>query len=453
MQLRWYWAHYAASAPYRVLVEASIRAAGWLRDGRSGDRRALNDRWHRRCTPAGAFGGAARQWRTGHHVAFPGPPDSGRGLRLMWPFRKSAETRSSSGGFTNLYLESQLVRAEGTRRGDPSGLAALEAAAGFFRRAFQSAEIEGDPSGTLTPAILGHIAGQLIRRGQSLLEIRPDRLAAAGFWYWTGSSDPSTWSALITHDGPTDQTTRTVMFEDLIFCRYSYDPRTPWIGVGPLQYARRTGELAARLEASLADEAGAATGMILPFPERSLPEGGDDPEFNPLTTLTKQLAGLRGGLALAETVAGGHGDRSGAPQTDWVQRRLGPVFGDAQVELRKSVNASIYEACGVPMSIVDPASAASNREGFRQFLFGSVLPLARIIEGELTAKLGGEIKLSFKRLMASDVRGRARSKRLSMRARRWRPRSASFCSTKPLNGAAADCGEIGGHSGRLRLRA
>ena len=100
MQLRWYWAHYAASAPYRVLVEASIRAAGWLRDGRSGDRRALNDRWHRRCTPAGAFGGAARQWRTGHHVALPHPPDSGRGLRLMWPFRKSAETRSSSGGFT-----------------------------------------------------------------------------------------------------------------------------------------------------------------------------------------------------------------------------------------------------------------------------------------------------------------------------------------------------------------
>ena len=100
MQLRWYWAHYAASAPYRVLVEASIRAAGWLRDGRSGDRRALNDRWHRRCTPAGAFGGAARQWRTGHHVALPHPPDSGRGLRLMWPFRKSAETRSSSGGYT-----------------------------------------------------------------------------------------------------------------------------------------------------------------------------------------------------------------------------------------------------------------------------------------------------------------------------------------------------------------
>ena len=59
-----------------------------------------SSRWHRRCTPAGAFGGAARQWRTGHHVALPHPPDSGRGLRLMWPFRKSAETRSSSGGFT-----------------------------------------------------------------------------------------------------------------------------------------------------------------------------------------------------------------------------------------------------------------------------------------------------------------------------------------------------------------
>ena len=94
---------YCNSTRAAAILKVGLRpvsAAGWLRDGRSGDRRALNDRWHRRCTPAGAFGGAARQWRTGHHVALPHPPDSGRGLRLMWPFRKSAETRSSSGGFT-----------------------------------------------------------------------------------------------------------------------------------------------------------------------------------------------------------------------------------------------------------------------------------------------------------------------------------------------------------------
>ena len=68
-----------------------------------------------------------------------------------------------------------------------------------------------------------------------------------------------------------------------------------------------------------------------------------------------------------------------------------------------------YAACGVPMSLIDPASAASNREGFRQFLFGSVLPLARLVETELSEKLGGTITLSFKRLMASDTQGRARS--------------------------------------------
>ena len=327
---------------------------------------------------------------------------------MWWPFSKSPETRAASGGFTNLYLESQLVRAEGTQRGDPSGLAALEAAAGFFRRAFQSAEIEGDASGTVTPAILGHVAGQLIRRGQSLLEIRRDRLAPCGFWYFTGGNDPTTWSALVTHEGPSDQESRNVMFEDLIFCRYSYDPRTPWIGIGPLQHAIRTGELASRLEASLGDEANAAVAMIVPFPEKSLPEG-DDPEFDPLATLTTQLANLRGGLALAETTSGGHGDRSGAPATDWIQRRLGPQFTDAGVELRKSVNASIFAACGIPASLVDPGAASSNREGWREFVFGAVLPLARIIEGELSEKLDSKITFSFKRLMASDVQGRARS--------------------------------------------
>ena len=326
----------------------------------------------------------------------------------MWPFRKSAETRASSGGYSNLYLESQLIRAEGTQRGDPSGLAALEAAARFYRSAFASAEVEGDTTGTVTPAILGHVAGELIRRGQSLVEIGRDRLTPCGYWYWTGQADPMTWSALITVDGPTDQTSRNVMFEDLLFFRYSFDARVPWIGISPLQHAIRTAELAARLEASLADEAGAAVAMIVPFPEKSLPEG-PDPEFDPLTTLTTQLANLRGGLALAETTSGGHGDRSGAPATDWIQRRLGPQFTDAQIELRKAAAASIYEACGVPAALVDPASAASNREAFRQFVFASVLPLARLIEGELSEKLDSKITFSFKRLMASDVQGRARS--------------------------------------------
>ena len=331
---------------------------------------------------------------------------------MRWPWQKRQS--AGGGGFTNLYLQSQLLRAEGVQKSSTTGLAAVEASARFYRSAFQSAEIEGDGMGVLTPILLGHIAQELIRRGQSLLEIRHGmngvRLLPSSYWYAVGSADPETWAFQVTADGPTDTETRVVLHEDVVFCRYAFDPRSPWIGVGPMQAAIRSGTLAANLESALGDEASAAVAMIVPFPERSLPEGdGDEPEFDPLGTLTDQLAKLRGALALVESTSGGHGDRGQAPQTDWKQMRLGPQFTEPQVKLREAVTRSIYSACGIPAALVDPTAAAASREAFREFVFNSVLPLARGVETELSEKLGSEIKLSFRKLMASDVQGRARA--------------------------------------------
>ena len=188
---------------------------------------------------------------------------------MRWPWQARPETRQGgAGGFTNLYLESQLVRADGTQRADVSGLSALEASARFYRSAFMSAEVEGDAAGVLTPPLLGHVAQELIRRGQSLLEIVTAWAACgccrAAYWYAVGGADPMTWAFQVTSDGPTDTETRVVLHEDVIFCRYAFDPRTPWIGQGPLQTAVRTGTLAGRLEAALGDEAGAAVAMVMP---------------------------------------------------------------------------------------------------------------------------------------------------------------------------------------------
>ena len=43
------------------------------------------------------------------------------------------------------------------------------------------------------------------------------------------------------------------------------------------------------------------------------------------------------------------------------------------------------------------------------FAWKSLQPVARIIEGELSAKLESPISLSFRSLMASDLAGRARA--------------------------------------------
>ena len=331
----------------------------------------------------------------------------------MWPFGRKAEVRQrSEGGYTDLLLTAQTLQAEGTARTDFSGLSSLEGAARFYRSAFQTAEVSGDPTGMLTPSILGHAAQQLIRRGQALFEIaRVDgrfKLVSVGQWWPYGRGPEENWYFQTHTYGPSGTQNLSLLWDDCVFLRYSYSPLTPWVGIGPLQSAIRTGVLAAKLESALGDEAGAAVAMVMPWPERSLPEGQDEPEFDPVQILTDQLAKLKGALALVPTTAGGHGDRSSAPQTDWRQQRLGPVYTAEQVELRAAVNTAIFSACGIPAALVDPTAASANREAWRQFAFGSVMPLARLVEEEFSAKLDKPVKLGFDRLMASDVQARGR---------------------------------------------
>ena len=190
----------------------------------------------------------------------------------MWPFNKPTENRASSGGFTDLIPPIPIgqsrghlswVRHRAWRRSKhpPDSIAS----------AFQSAEVDGDTSGLITAPLLGHIAQELIRRGQSLLEIRRDRLIPCGYWYWTGSADPATWAALITNDGPTDQESRVLLNEDLVFCRYSFDRqvsldrRRP--AAGCASHRHPGGEAWRR---PLPMSPGRSVAMVVPFPERSL---------------------------------------------------------------------------------------------------------------------------------------------------------------------------------------
>ena len=70
----------------------------------------------------------------------------------------------------------------------------------------------------------------------------------------------------------------------------------------------------------------------------------------------------------------------------------------------------VLAACGVPPSLASSdADGTGQRESWRRFLHGSLQPVARIIEGELSAKLESPVSLSFRSLMASDLAGRSRA--------------------------------------------
>ena len=55
-------------------------------------------------------------------------------------------------------------------------------------------------------------------------------------------------------------------------------------------------------------------------------------------------------------------------------------------------------AAGVPPSLfVDDADGTAQREGLRRYHMGVVVPMARLLETELTEKMGASVSLKFDR--------------------------------------------------------
>ena len=168
------------------------------------------------------------------------------------------------------------------------------------------------------------------------------------------------------------------------------------------------GRLAGNVTHSLADEAGGPTGHVLPVPQGPESEGDADP----LADLRADIAALRGRTALVETAAGGWGEgAAAAPAHDWRTARIGAAPGAPLVGLHDSSARAVLAACGVPSALFDAGTDASGRrEAWRQFLHGSLQPLAALVAEELAGKLEAPgLTLGFDRLMASDLQGRARA--------------------------------------------
>ena len=79
------------------------------------------------------------------------------------------------------------------------------------------------------------------------------------------------------------------------------------------------------------------------------------------------------------------------------------------MELAERAALEIYAACGVPPALFAIGEGTAQRESFRRFLHATVQPLAGIVSAELAAKLDGDVSLSFDKLFAADLSGRARA--------------------------------------------
>ena len=318
---------------------------------------------------------------------------------MRWPWQKQERERRDSGGdFSDAVLRLIEAEASGTAA-NAASTAAVEAASGALSRAFAAAKVDGPPwvQDAVTPGFLAQVGRDLIRSGDSMHVIRMSadgmiRLIPASSWHWEGSHDPDSWSVRVTSYGPSTSTTWNLLASGVVFVKWGSTPGQPYTGTGPLAWASTTARLQSEAERSLADEAGGPIAQMLAIPA----DGGDDGDDDPLKLLKADIAGARGKALLLETSAAGWGEgASAAPRQDWKQSRLGPQPAEVMATIRRDAFEAVLAACGTPPSLFLDSDGTSQRESLRRWHLNLVLPMARLVEYELTEKLITPVKLKF----------------------------------------------------------
>ena len=361
----------------------------------------------------------------------------------MWPFTKKkpveAEVRSQPAGadYTALILDQLEAVAAGDARADPQAIAALEAAAGLVGRALAAAAVDPGNQRTeaLTPSLLAQTGRSLIRDGECLFRIvvrgGTVRLSPVASWDVRGrDSDPSTWRYRCDLPAPDQTITLDLSADEILHFKWSYDPREPWRGISPVKAASLTFKAAGRLERAISDEANLPPSLVVPLPgnldqlqdQQQLIDEGPDPAAQSQIPALKTLpggGGARGKVVIAPNVPGvgtdlwmpdnstGGGGRIFNPP--WKAERLGPDYPTSTTGVRDGLVYGILAATGTPVELIRPSDGTAARESLRRWIHTCILPVGRILEEELSAKLGAAVKLNFDRVQAGDIQGRARA--------------------------------------------
>ena len=231
-----------------------------------------------------------------------------------WSWWKKRETRSTATGYTAGITAAFQAGAEGGSDVAPLATAALEMAAGLYSRCLSAATVEGAPDvvDALTPAVLGLIARNLVRRGEDhhRIYVRGGRLMLepVGFAYPHGNGpNPMDWWYSLSMYGPTDSRHEWVPASVVVHTRYSVDSSRPWLGVPPWSWAATTSQAIAGLDKMVAQEAAAPHGSLLGLPESpQIDEAGD---VRPLDAFRQDLAQARGRTLVVERAGDwGRGD-------------------------------------------------------------------------------------------------------------------------------------------------
>ena len=289
---------------------------------------------------------------------------------------------------------------------------ALEAVCRLYQAVFSVAVVKGPPwlQRALTATWRAQAVRAMLRDGEHLdvIESAPGgvELVPAAVWTVLGGPRPSSWSYLTTLEGPSGTLTRQVEGDSVLHLRWSTERGRTWQGVGPMQAARSTGQLAGGLETRQGEEVSAPVGSLIPV-ARNDAEDPDDDATDPLYQLRADIRGARGRALLVET-SQGSGDRGTAPLGDWSVKRLGGAVPESMVDLRSKAGMSVASACGVPVALIESlATGIGQREAWRRFTLTSCAAAWTIIADEVEAKMGVRPEIDLTAAYGSDLTGRA----------------------------------------------
>ncbi|MDE0338126.1 MAG: phage portal protein [Caldilineaceae bacterium] len=318
---------------------------------------------------------------------------------MRWKFWEKREERAAVDGYSDAITAA--LAAQAANADQEFGTGAEQACRWWWMVAFASADVSiaNRATAALTPSVFAHAGVQLFDYGDSLWEIAFAggrlMLKPVSNWQLTGGVYE------LQVPDPDHIVTRYRVPDAVLHLSIPGNNNQPWRGRSPGIGASVTRKLAAALENRLAEESGGPVGNLLPVPDT---KGTDK--------LQADIAALKGKAVMVPTTAGNWGQGSqGAPRTDWQPNRLGPTFAPPIPDLRDGISAHLCAAYGVPPALVAPdADGTAQRESLRRFLHGTIQPVARLLEAELSAKLDSPgLTLSFDRLFASDLSGRARA--------------------------------------------
>lgn len=312
-----------------------------------------------------------------------------------------SETRSvSSAGFTSAIIAARQSYISGV-----SDLAELTGTVQACVSLWEGALAGADVSGTdyLDRHTMGLVARSLALRGEGVMLIKPDMLVPAADWdISTVNGQPRAYRVSVSEAG--GGRSETVLAAEVLHVRIGSDPVAPWTGTAPLRRASLSANLLHELESALRDTFKDAPigSQVVPLPDGSAAD---------MQAMRSAFRGRHGSTLIVE------GASQAAAAGMYVQQ--GQRREDLSPDLKKTEAALHLEAAkgsgamvfGVLPALLNPSSAGPViREAQRHLAQWTLEPVARLIEAEASAKLGGAVSIDVTRpLQAHDVGAKARA--------------------------------------------